>query len=163
MTVNERALTVDVPVLYGADNVTDLAIDALEDAGYSVESVRATIGNEFELTATKGRVSGYVFTTNTIEYAELSVKLAGAWDKPNAKIIADKQYVKDNDTITLTITYDGTWSDNTVRTGNATVVGGTLSTSSASTDGTPVNNTDDFTGLKVDTITDDEMVITFTI
>ena len=170
-SVSTSTMKVTVPVVYGkTDDVTDLAIAALEKAGYTVDGVElktpASAGTPavYELTASKGKVSGYVFETVTEQYAELSVSLTGDWNKPDSSVKANKQYVTAGDDVKLTITYGGTWEDDTVRTATATVTsGGTMATNTATTDGTPVNNTDDFTGMKIGTVTADKLILTISV
>jgi hypothetical protein len=66
-------MTVKVPVMNGSNaDVAGLAIAALQKEGYTVTGVKVT-GSEFELTASKGNVSGYVFTTDTDVYYEVAV------------------------------------------------------------------------------------------
>ena len=168
VSVSTKDMTVTVPVIYGKDtDVSELAIAALENAGYTVEGVRLTDGGEYTLTASKGRVSGYVFTTDTVEYAEREVKLAGAWAEfKDSSIKADKQYVAAGNEVSLTITYGGgEWTDTEVRTGTATASGCTLADdgSTVTSDGTPTKNSDEFTGLKIGTIEAEKAVVTVTI
>ena len=168
VSVSTKDMTVTVPVIYGKDtDVSELAIAALENAGYTVEGVRLTDGGEYTLTASKGRVSGYVFTTDTVAYAELEVKLAGDWAEfKDSSIKADKQYVAAGNEVSLTITYGGgEWTDTEVRTGTATASGCTLADdgSTVTSDGTPTKNSDEFTGLKIGTIEAEKAVVTVTI
>ena len=169
VSVSTKDMTVTVPVVYGKDtDVSELAIAALENTGYTVDGVRlADDGKEYTLTASKGRVSGYVFTTDTVVYAELEVKLAGAWAAfEDSSIKADKQYVAAGDEVSLTITYGGgEWTDTDVRTGTATAAGCTLAEggSTVTSEGTPTKNSDVFTGLKIDTISAEKAVVTITI
>ena len=170
-SVSTSTMTVTVPVTTETKtSVADLAIAALEKAGYTVDGVElktpASAGTPavYELTASKGKVSGYVFETVTEQYAELSVSLTGDWNKPDSSVKANKQYVTAGDDVKLTITYGGTWEDDTVRTATATVTsGGTMTTNTATTDGTPVNNTDDFTGMKIGTVTADKLILTISV
>ena len=169
VSVSTKDMTVTVPVVFGKDtDVSELAISALENAGYTVDGVRLTDGKEYTLTASKGRVSGYVFTTKTVVYAELEVKLAGAWAAfEDSSIKADKQYVAAGDEVSLTITYGGgEWTDTDVRTGTATTVTGCTLAEGGSTvtsEGTPTKNSDVFTGLEIGTISAEKAVVTITI
>ena len=170
VSVSTKDMTVTVPVVFGKDtDVSELAIAALENAGYTVDGVRlAADGEEYTLTASKGRVSGYVFTTETVVYAELEVKLAGAWAAfEDSSIKADKQYVAAGDEVSLTITYGGgEWTDTDVRTGTATTVTGCTLAEGGSTvtsEGTPTKNSDVFTGLEIGTISAEKAVVTITI
>ena len=73
VSVSTSTMQVTVPVTTATKGqVVDLAIAALEKAGYTVGGVKKS-NNEFELTASKGSVSGYVFTTNTDVYYKVKV------------------------------------------------------------------------------------------
>ena len=108
-----------------------------------------------------------MFTTETVVYAELEVKLAGAWAAfEDSSIKADKQYVAAGDEVSLTITYGGgEWTDTDVRTGAATATGCTLAEggSTVTSEGTPTKNSDVFTGLEIGTISAEKAVVTITI
>ena len=74
--VSISGLTVTVPVTTATKGqVADLAISALQKAGYTVTGVRvnAMNANEFDITASYGNIAGYVFTTDTDLYYEVSV------------------------------------------------------------------------------------------
>ena len=71
--VSIAGMTVTVPVTEATKGqVVDLAMSAIQKAGYTVTGVRVN-GNEFDITATKGSITGYVFTTDTDLYYEVSV------------------------------------------------------------------------------------------
>lgn len=97
-SVSTSSMEVTVPVVFGkTDNVVDLAIAALEKAGYTVEGIKLDSG-EFDLTASKGSVKGYQFKTKTVEYSEVTFAMAGG-----ASNITGKQYVANDDVVTVTI------------------------------------------------------------
>ena len=82
ITVSTSTMTVNVPVfIEDADKINDLARQALQSEGYTVTGVRV-IGNDangnpqYELTASKDGVSGYVFKTVATVYVTVSLQVA---------------------------------------------------------------------------------------
>ena len=106
--VNKATMTVDVPVVDGfQDTVADKAIAALQDEGYTVTSVKLDKG-EYKLTATKGAVSGYEFTTNTTVYYKVTFAINAAYE-----INVQSAYMAQGDEITIVVT-GGDWSSVTM-------------------------------------------------
>ena len=71
-SVSTSTMKVTVPVTTETKtSVADLAIAALEKEGYTVEGVKLN-GSEYDLTASKGKVSGYEFTTDTVKYYKMN-------------------------------------------------------------------------------------------
>ena len=108
--VNKATMTVDVPVVNGfEDTVADKAIAALQDEGYTVTSVKLdSSSGEYKLTATKGAVSGYEFTTNTTVYYKVTFAINAAY-----KINVQSAYMAQGDEITIVVT-GGDWSSVTM-------------------------------------------------
>ena len=109
--VNKATMTVDVPVVDGfQDTVADKAIAALQDEGYTVTSVKlVTVGSktEYKLTATKGNVSGYEFTTNTTVYYLVSFKTADT--TAQEKLNIQSAYLYAGEEFTVTVNKGSAW------------------------------------------------------
>ena len=105
--VNKATMTVDVPVVDGfQDTVADKAIAALQDEGYTVTSVKLDSG-EYKLTATKGAVSGYEFTTNTTVYYLVSFKTADT--TAQEKLNIQSAYLYAGEEFTVTVNKGSAW------------------------------------------------------
>ena len=84
ISISTATMTVNVPVfIEDADKVNDLAREALQNAGYTVTGVKVngtdTNGNtQYELTAAKDGVSGYVFETEATVYVTVSLDVDDA-------------------------------------------------------------------------------------
>ena len=105
--VNKATMTVDVPVVNGfEDTVADKAIAALQDEGYTVTSVKLDNG-EYKLTATKGAVSGYEFTTNTTVYYLVSFKTADT--TAQEKLNIQSAYLYAGEEFTVTVNKGSAW------------------------------------------------------
>ena len=91
-----------------------MAIAALQDEGYTVTSVElVTVGGktEYKLTATKGAVSGYVFTTKTTVYYLVSFKTADT--TAQEKLNIQSAYLYAGEEFTVTVKKDSAWSKTT--------------------------------------------------
>ena len=110
-TAKVNGMTVEVPVVDGfQDTVADKAIAALQDEGYTVTSVKlVTVGSktEYKLTATKGNVSGYEFTTNTTVYYLVSFKTADT--TAQEKLNIQSAYLYAGEEFTVTVNKGSAW------------------------------------------------------
>ena len=100
--VSVDGLKVKVPVMNGSNaDVAGLAIAALQKEGYTVTGVKALASGEFELTASKGNVSGYVFETVTVKYYNVS---AVTWNGAAAVTKDGSGVYAKGDTVTVVLT-----------------------------------------------------------
>ena len=128
-------LTINVALANGeATTAYDKAVAKLESEGYKVEGVKVS-GGEYEISASKGSVTGYTFTTKTTMYYKVTIKTddTTAQEKLSAQSVyatkgvaftvsVDKGSAWGSATYTITNTNAATSSDFTALTGtrNAT-------------------------------------------
>ena len=128
-------LTINVALVNGeATTAYDKAVAKLESEGYKVEGVKVS-GGEYEISASKGSVTGYTFTTKTTMYYKVTIKTddTTAQEKLSAQSVyatkgvaftvsVDKGSAWGSATYTITNTNAATSSDFTALTGtrNAT-------------------------------------------
>ena len=98
-------LTINVALVNGeATTAYDKAVAKLESEGYKVEGVKVS-GGEYEISASKGSVTGYTFTTDTTVYYKVAVKVCDA-NKAYASVTdVSTEYVKQNGTIDVEVTF----------------------------------------------------------
>ena len=74
-------LTINVALVNGeATTAYEKAVAKLESEGYKVEGVKVIAGGEYEISASKGSVTGYTFTTATTMYYKVTVKAVSGKD-----------------------------------------------------------------------------------
>ena len=74
-------LTINVALVNGeATTAYEKAVAKLESEGYKVEGVKVIAGGEYEISASKGSVTGYTFTTDTTVYYKVTVKAVSGKD-----------------------------------------------------------------------------------
>ena len=99
-------LTIKVALANGEDATAyEKAVAKLESEGYKVEGVKVIAGGEYEISASKGSVTGYTFTTDTTVYYKVAVKVCDA-NKAYASVTdVSTEYVKQNGTIDVEVTF----------------------------------------------------------
>ena len=99
-------LTINVALANGEDTTAyEKAVAKLESEGYKVEGVKVTASGEYEISASKGSVTGYTFTTKTTTYYKVAVKVCDA-NKAYASVTdVSTEYVKQNGTIDVEVTF----------------------------------------------------------
>ena len=79
------------------------AIAALQAEGYTVTGVKVDGAGEYELTAAKGGVSGYTFTTDTITYYLVKFEVGATAAGYGNEIVGNSNfYMTAGDTVTVT-------------------------------------------------------------
>ena len=149
VTIN--GMIINVPVASGYENtVSDKAIAALHAQGYTVTGVTYSVAtHEYTLTASKGAVSGYQFTTNTTVYY-LAKVVKGAGVNADWNISGSAYLPSTGGTIAVTISCNR-WAGGAV-TLNATADSGITLASSTFAGVTGTNHTGTF-NVSVSSIT----------
>jgi len=150
-------LTVNV-ALGSDEKVTayDKAVAKLESEGYKVEGVKIVSGGtEYEISASKGSVTGYTFTTATTKYLRVTYKVSTAL--LSGWTVSAPDYIKvTGDTIEMTVGHEK-WNSNDI---TVTLSGAATSSATTFAYGGKTSTTADVTVTSVDTA---KSVVTVTI
>ena len=104
-------LVVTVPVTAATQGqVADLAIAAVQKAGYTVTGVSYNVGTgEYTLTASMGNITGWTFTTNTVMYYKVSFSVGTTAASYGQQITSSNStvYMANGSSVVLTMSGGG--------------------------------------------------------
>ena len=142
-------LTVKVALANGEDTTAyEKAVAKLESEGYKVEGVKVTASGEYEISASKGSVTGYTFTTKTTTYYKVAVK----YNNPSAVATSNVEFAQKDSVIVVTVkNANGSAFASTYTTATCTGVTGTVSNFKQADD----NKSATFSYTVTDTLTAD--------